>query len=141
IAGLPPNGANGPKEIKVNNSSPDDARCVVIQSLQARLVVRSDGCPRERSPGSKTSLGVELAIDYALSPRRSQQQPAFLEHDVLRNARLSVHRSADAEARGLTEIAITCAPRHYAFHGRVRLNSHATGVAVRSIRPPSVRTS
>jgi hypothetical protein len=132
-------GRTGQKEIRMNTTL-DDAKIVVIQSLQARQSGSSpSGTLVERAPGSRTSLSIERAIDYALSPRRKQQQPAFLERDVLRNARLATRRAAAVEERGVTEIAMSCAPTHHAFTGQVN-GVRSSGLSDRPLRPASVRS-
>ena len=98
----------------------DDTKSVVLQCLQARLTVETSRGPAERAPGCRYSVGIERAIDYTLSPRRDQPQVAFLKHDVLRNARLAVHRSARSEDRAVAEVAFLCAPPDQAFDGRLR---------------------
>ena len=119
IAGLPPNGANGPKGRKTDKMSFDEAQCAVVQSLQNSLTVETCRGPAERAPGSRHADNIERAIDYALSPRRKQRRKAFLESDVLRNARFAEHRSKTAEAGAVAEIAAISAPPHQAFDGRL----------------------
>ncbi|MCO5996268.1 hypothetical protein [Actinoallomurus rhizosphaericola] len=118
-----------------------DAKVAVLQSLQSRLTRRTaSGVVTERNPGSRVSLIVERAIDYALSSRRTQSEPAFLEHDVLHDAELASRRTADAEARTLAAIATLTAPDHIAFGGRVDSNTYSLAAEARGTRSPSVRT-
>ena len=98
------------------------AKSAVIRCLQARLTVETPLGPAERAPGSRYSVGIEKAIDYALSPRRDQPEVAFLKHDVLRNARLAVRRSAKSEDRTVAEVASLCAPPDQAFDGWLRVS-------------------
>lgn len=131
----------------MKKSSLDDVKCVVVRSLQARLVVSTaSGIPTERSPGSRVSDGIERAIDYTLSSRRAQQEPVFLQHDVLRNARLAVRRSAEAEVRALAEIAIVCAPAHvdlrsWPVHRGGRAGKIAGTALISAITPEDVATT
>ena len=111
----------------------DSAKSTVIRSLQARLTVQTSRGPAERAPGSQYSIGIERAIDYALSPRRDQPEVAFLKHDVLRNARLAVRRSAKSEDRTVAEVASIGAPPHQAFDGRLRASPR--GLDGRTGRP------
>lgn len=122
-------------------SSFNTIRFAAIESLQASLTHRNGaGILTERSPGSDSSVILEQAIDYALSPARLQAVPAFLEHQVRRDARKAVRRRADAEARGLADIATICAPPNQAFTGRVRSNSVSSATEDRPERPPSVHS-
>lgn len=119
----------------------DDVKVAVIQSLQSRLERRTtSGLASERKPGSRASAIIERAIDYALSPRRTQSEPAFLEHEVLHDAELATRRTADSEARGLAAIATLTAPDHIAFGGRVEANTYSLATENRWPRPPSVHT-
>lgn len=125
----------------MDESRLDDVRVAVLESLQSRLTWRSrSGVITERDPGSKASATIERAIDYALSPDRTETEAAFLEHGVLRNARLAVRRAADAEARALADVAALCAPSHLAFSGRVDFNTYSSATANRPARPPSAQT-
>jgi hypothetical protein len=120
------------------------AKFAVIESLQHRLAGRlepGNRAPTERAPGSRTAVAIERALDYALSPRRSQSQVAFLEHDVMRNARLAVGRSATAEANGLARVAAAIAPQHLSFTGAIHTNGYPRMAEVVPTRPPEVHTS
>ena len=119
-----------------------DAKVAVISSLQSRLVQRTaSGIATERDPGSRASAILERAVDYTLSPSRTQSEPAFLEHEVLHDAELAVRRSAVSEARALAAIATLIAPDHAAFGGRVDSNTYSLATENRGSRPPSVHTS
>jgi hypothetical protein len=125
----------------VTQSRLGDAKVAVITSLQSRLVQRTaSGIAAEREPGNRASAIIERAIDYALSPRRTQPVPAFLEHDVLHDAELATRRAADSEAHGLAAIATLTAPDHIAFDGRVDSNTYSLATENRGPRPPSVHT-
>lgn len=114
----------------------DDARVLVLKSLQSRLTQRTkSGAITERDPGSRTSAIIERAMDYTLSPGRTESEAAFLERGVLRNARMAVRRSADAEARALANVATLCAPSHLAFSGRVDSSTYLSSIADRHARP------
>lgn len=104
----------------MRQSCPNGVRFAVIESLQKRLVQQTgEGTLTERRPGSRASAEIEKAIDYALSPSRTQSEPTFLEYEVRRNARTAVKRVASAEARVLASIATLTAPAHRAFTGTV----------------------
>lgn len=115
----------------------DDAKSTVVQSLQARLSTATADGPVERAPGSHSSSYLELAIDYALSPRRQQRQAAFLESDVLRNAKFARGRSARLEADAMVEVAAFSAPSHQKFNGWLRCNLR---VPQQSTERPGVHT-
>lgn len=118
-----------------------DAKVAVVTSLQSRLVRRTaSDIATEREPGSRASAIIECAIDYALSPRRTQSEPAFLEHDALHDADRATRRAADSEARGLAAVATLCAPDHLAFNGRVDSNTYSLATENRGPRLPSVHT-
>ncbi|MFT7869137.1 MULTISPECIES: helix-turn-helix domain-containing protein [Amycolatopsis] len=120
----------------------DDAKIAVIQSLQTRLVrAAGTGMASEANPGSRASAVIERAIDYSLSPRRKQSVSAFLEHEVLHDARVAVCRTADVEARGLAAIAALIAPDHLAFGGRVDATTYSRATENRATRPQSAHTS
>ena len=104
----------------------DDTKSTVIQSLQASLTVETSRGPIERAPGSRYSIGIERAIDYAVSPRRREPQAAFLKHDVLRNAQLAIRRATMSEARTVATIAAISAPPHRAFNGRLQTGSRVS---------------
>lgn len=125
----------------MSESCLDDTKVVVITSLQSRLVRRTTSdIAIERVPGSRASAIIERAIDYALSPRRTQSEPAFLEHDVLHDAEIAARRAADSEARGLAAIATLTAPDHIAFGGRVASNTYSLATENRGPRVLSVHT-
>ena len=102
----------------MTETSLDESKVAVIQSLQARMTARTPDGSAEREPGSSRSRAIERAIDYALSPRR-EASAALLEADVLRNAHFAERRSRASEARAMVDMARACAPRHKAFDGRL----------------------
>lgn len=91
----------------------------------------SNGVPRSSSSFSPSALAVahnlydrltnfhtgsdraeiyELAISYALSPGRTQQNPKFLTHDVLRDARKTFFRRQRREHKLVEEIGAAVGP-------------------------------
>lgn len=135
-------GRTGQKEVKVDQFWLDGARVAVLESLHSRLTARTKtGIITERDPGSRASAIIERAIEYTLSPDRTESEAAFLQHGVLRNARLAVRRAADAEARVLADVAALVAPSHLAFSGRVDSSTYSSAMVNRPARPSSVHTN
>ncbi|MCY4134511.1 MAG: hypothetical protein OXG30_06310 [bacterium] len=122
-----------------NQPSLDNIRIDVIQALQDQIVESSKDGPLERAPGSRESVKLEQAIDYATSSKRKRTSPTFLEFDVLRNAEFATNRWAKSHARLLRAIAAHCAPRHQAFNGHLQTGLHL--VAAERLERPGTYTS
>lgn len=66
-------------------SSSNDIRWIVVEKIYSRL--------QRLAPGSKEAEIIEHALSLALSIERQPINDSFFFHDILRNARHSIHRT------------------------------------------------